>query len=263
MDAHKPFLYTGAACIILVMLWHLIPPPLPALAQIPIQTPTAGPDGRIIWIVKAGDSLLSISLITGVPVETLRAMNNLTGDNIIEGQKLLLGLGGPVEITYTPGPTSSPTPLLPTPSPKPGVANLCVILFNDRNGDSLRQEAEPSIPGGAINVNNRSGSFSKAENTGGGSDPICFKEIPEGDYTISVAVPVGFNATTDTNYAMKISAGDETYLDFGAQPNAETQAQAPAPTGSGRSPLLGIIGGLFLAAGLGLAIFASRLLKGH
>jgi hypothetical protein len=58
-----------------------------------------------------------------------------------------------------------------------------------------------------------------------------------------------------------LNAGDESYLDFGAQANSETLAQAPAPTGSGNSPILGIVGGLLLLAGLGLAIFAGRLLK--
>ncbi|MFC2055931.1 LysM peptidoglycan-binding domain-containing protein, partial [Chloroflexota bacterium] len=73
--------------------------------QIPIYTPTPGPDGRIIWIVKANDTLLSISLISGVPVDEIRGLNNLTSDTIYENQELLLGLAGPEEITVTPGPT--------------------------------------------------------------------------------------------------------------------------------------------------------------
>jgi len=59
------------------------------LGQSPIFTPTPGPDGRIIYIVKANDTLLSISLTTGVPVEQLRALNNISGDTIIVGQELL------------------------------------------------------------------------------------------------------------------------------------------------------------------------------
>lgn len=231
------------------------------LRQAPIYTPTPGPDGRIIYIVKANDTLLSIALTSGLSVDRLRALNNLTGDTIIEGQKLLLGLGGPAEPTFAPGLTSTPTPLLPTPSPKPGTGNLCVILFNDINGDSIRQSDEPSIPGGAISLNNRQGSISKTATTNAGLDAQCFEELPEGEYTISVAVPSGFNATTETNYTLKLNAGDESFLDFGAQANSETLAQAPAPTGSGNSPILGIVGGLLLLAGLGLAIFAGRLLK--
>jgi len=229
--------------------------------QVQIYTPTPGPDGRIIYIVKPNDTLLSISLLTGVPLDKLKALNNLTSDTIVVGQKLLLGLAGPAEVTFTPGPSPTPTPILPTATPKPGTAKLCVILFNDPNGDSIRQETEPSIPDGAISVTNRSGSVSLTATTPSGLNPTCFDKVPEGDYNVSVAVPAGYNPTTVNNFAITLKGGDTTYLDFGAQANAETLGNAPTPTGSGRSPILGILGGVLLLIGLGLAIFASRLLK--
>jgi LysM repeat protein len=230
--------------------------------QVPIYTPTPGPDGRIIYIVKTNDTLLSISLLMGVPLDKLKALNNLKNDTIVVGQPLLLGLAGPAEVTFTPGPSPTPTPILPTPTPKPGTAKLCIILFNDQNGDSIRQETEPSIPEGAISVTNRSGSVSLTATTPSGLAPTCFDKVPEGDYNVSVAVPAGYNPTTVNNFAISLKGGDTTYLDFGAQANAETLANAPTPTGSGRSPILGILGGVLLLIGLGLAIFASRLLKG-
>jgi LysM repeat protein len=231
--------------------------------QIPIYTPTPGPDGRIIYIVKPNDTLLGISLITGVSVDQLRGLNNLTTDTIYEGQKLILGLGGPVEVTPTLGPTPTATPILPTPSPKPGKGDLCILLFNDLNGDSIRQEDEPSIPGGAISFGNHTGSVSENVASGVGLEPQCFVDLPEGDYTISVAVPEGYNPTTETSYELPLKAGDKTYLNFGAQVNSLTAAQAPIipSPGSGRSPLLGVVGALFLLAGIGVAIFARRMLK--
>lgn len=235
------------------------------LYQVPIFTPTPEADGRIIYIVKANDTLLGISLVTGVPLDTLRALNNLTGDTIFEGQKLLLGLAGPVEVTPTAGPTPTPTPILPTPSPRPGQGTLCILLFNDINGDSIRQESEPSIPEGAISFGNRVGSVSQTMTTNAGEEHQCFPELPEGTYTISVAVPEGYNPTTETDYETPLKAGDETYINFGAQANSQTLAEAPvipAPEGR-RSPILGIIGGLFLLAGIGVAIFASRALRGR
>jgi hypothetical protein len=230
--------------------------------QIPIYTPTAGPDGKIIYIVKANDTLLSISLIMGVPVEQIRALNDLTGDTIYENQKLILGFSGPTEVTLTPGPTPTPTTVLPTPSPKPGSGSLCIILFNDDNGDSIRQTQEESIPGGAISINNRIGSVSLTVDTQGGTDPYCFKNLPEGEYTISVAAPVGYNPTTTNSYSVALKSGDITYVDFGAQANSQTEANATIlPSEGQRSPLLGIIGGIFLVVSLLLVIFASRLLK--
>lgn len=233
--------------------------------QVPIFTPTPQPDGRIIYIVKTNDTLLGISLITGVPVDTLRGLNNLTSDTIFEGQELLLGLAGPVEVTPTAGPTPTPTPILPTPSPRPGQGTLCILLFNDINGDSIRQENEPSIPDGAISFGNRAGTVSKTVTTTAGVEHQCFPELPEGTFTISVAVPEGYNPTTETDYETPLKAGDETYINFGAQANSQTLAEAPiipAPEGR-RSPILGIIGGLFLLAGLVVAIFAGRALRGR
>lgn len=234
---------------------------LPALAASPkqvvsIPSPTPGPDGRIIYIVQPNDTLLRISLLFGVTVDELRGLNNLTGDNIVVGQKLLLGLGGPSEATPVPGPSPTPTPLLPTPSPQAGTGDLCILLYNDLNGDAIRQETEPSIPNGAISINNRSGSVSQTVDTASGLDPQCFTKLPEGEYNISVAIPSGYNATTESNYTVGLRAGDQTYLDFGAQANSETLATAPAPTGSGRDPLLGILGGLLVFAGLGLGAYA-------
>lgn len=232
-------------------------------AQIPIYTPTPGPDGRIIYIVKDQDTLLSISLLTGVPVDQLRELNNLSGDTIFPGQELLIGLGGPAEITPTSGPTPTPTAILPTPSPKPGVGTLCVLLFDDINGDSIRQESEPSIPDGAISFGDRSGTVSQAVTTQAGTEHQCFENLPEGIYTVSVAVPEGYNPTTASDIEAELNALDQFYVNFGAQANSQTEAEAPsiAPSDGRRSPILGIIGGLFLLMGAGVAFFAGRMLR--
>jgi hypothetical protein len=235
----------------------------PVLQLTPFPTPTPGPDGRILYKVQPGDTLLRISLIAGVPLEELRGLNNLTGDNIVVGDELLLGLGGPSVVTPTPGPSPTPTPVLPTPSPKPGFGIICVILYNDRNGDAIRQEDEPSIPGGAISVSNRSGSVSLTAETAAGADPHCFPDVPEGEFSITIGVPEGYNPTTATNYILDLDAGDETSLGFGAQANTTTDVQSPAASEGGRSPLLGILGALFLLAGVGLAVFGTRLLRGR
>lgn len=234
-------------------------------AQIPIYTPTPGPDGRIIYIVKELDTLLSISLLTGVPVDKLRELNNLTGDTIHPGQELLIGLGGPAEVTPTSGPTPTPTAILPTPSPKPGVGTLCVLLFDDLNGDSIRQDNEVSIPDGAISFGNRAGTISQAITTVVGEEHQCFENLPEGIYTISVAVPEGYNPTTASDIEAELKALDQFYVNFGAQANSQTEAEAPSitPPEGGRSPVLAIVGGLFVLLGVGVAIFAGRLMRGR
>ncbi len=233
------------------------------LAQLtPFPTPTPGPDGKIIYTVQPGDTLLRISLIAGISVDELRGLNNLTGDSINAGDKILLGLGGPSQVTPTLGPSPTATPVVPTPTPKPGAGNLCILLYEDQNGNAIREETEVSIPGGAISINDRLGKVSKTTPTVEGTDPTCFQNLPEGEYSISVAIPDGYNPTTSSSYVVKLGAGDETYLDFGAQKNTAKLAEAPTPTGSGPSPLLGIVGGLFLLAGIGMAVFGTRLMRG-
>lgn len=232
--------------------------------QVPIYTPTAQPDGRIIYIVKEGDTITSIALINGISEDDLRGMNNIVGDIITVGQELLLGFGGPPEEIITPGPTPTPTISLPTPTPQAGFGDLCILLFNDLNGDSLRQEEEASIPGGAISIKNRVGTVSESVETGSGLEAHCFEQIPEGLFTISVAIPPGYNPTTNTSFDIELGAGDITYVDFGAQASSETVAQvAIIPEEGQKSPVLGIIGGAILLLGAGLALFASRLMKGR
>ncbi|HSF83529.1 MAG TPA: LysM peptidoglycan-binding domain-containing protein [Anaerolineales bacterium] len=236
----------------------------PSLQLTPFPTPTPGTDGRILYVVQPGDTLLRISLISGVSVDELRGLNNLAGDTIVAGQELLLGLGGPSQVSPTPGPSPTSTPLLPTPTVETGNGSLCILLFEDRNGDSIREEEEVSIPNGAISINNPSGSVSLTTATKSGLEHECFEELPEGEYSVTVAIPEGYNPTTPANIAVTLQAGDITYLSFGAQINSETQPESPEePAQEGRSPTWGIIGGLFLLAGAGLALFAGRLLKGN
>jgi hypothetical protein len=225
----------------------------------PFLTPTPGPDGRIIYIVQPNDKLWTISALAGVSLEELRALNNIVGEAVIvPGQELLLGYGGPAEQESPSGsitPAAEPTE---TATPLPGYGTLCVLLFEDFNGDAMRQEEEPAIPGGAISVSDRYGQVSRTADTIAGFDPVCFEELPEGEYNISVAIPEGYNPTTLMNYALELHRGDETYLDFGGQNASLAIASAPTSSAKGRSPLMGLVGGLLLAAGIGLGIYTWR-----
>lgn len=253
--------------VLMVIVFLSLTPPLLVHAShefqlTPFPTPTPGPDGRIIYIVQPNDTLIRISLISGVSMEELRGLNNLTDETIVVGQELLLGLGGPSVTTSTPGPSPTPTAVLPTPSPQPGFGNLCILLYNDRNGDSIRQGEESSIAEGAISVSNIDGSVSLTASTTRGDEAYCFEELPEDKYTVSVAVPDGYNATTESDYVITLNAGDETYLDFGAQVNSKSQSDDGIIVDSGgKSPILGILGGLLLLSGIGLGVFARRMFK--
>jgi hypothetical protein len=249
----------GAAVLWIGFKLPVAAAPLPQYTYVP--TPTPGVDGRIIFIV-TDESPWVIAARFNIPMEELRALN-MWGDNPITrpGDEILLGYAGPAEVTPTPGPTATPERALPTPTYEPGWGIICILLYKDLNGDSFRQEDEPSIPGGAISISNRSGTVSITENTVAGFDYQCFEELAEGTYTVSVAIPDGYNSTTLTNRTIDLAAGDITYLGFAAHANSAAVAEAPSPEEAGRSPWLGILGGIFLLSALVLTVFGGRLLS--
>ncbi len=263
----KVILTLGLIVSILVILpatFAVSASPQPQGAQ--FATPTPQPDGRIIYIVPAGFTCTQISLLTGVPVEELRVLNNLDADcTLQEGQQLLLGLGGPAAATPTEGPSPTPTSVLPTPTPFFGTGEICIMLYDDQNGDTIRQpDTEPAIPGGAASVTGANVAYSATKDTSEGLlDPdyqgVCFLDVPEGDFNISVAVPDGFNPTMLLNAEISLKAGQRIFVGFGAQSQSVTIAADPEQGGG--SPLMGVVGGLLLLAGAGLAFYARRLRK--
>lgn len=273
----KKHIFLGASLVLLILLisaqsYRTQAAPLAQLTVFP--TPTPGPDGKIIYIVQPSDTLWRISAITGVKIDTIRSLNNLgVNDAIIPGEKLLIGYAGPAGGAPTSGVIPTQAILTPSPTPAPGWGILCVLLYNDLNGDSMRQETEPSIPGGEISVSNRQGSVSLTAETpsGGAATTIvnptpqergytCFDQILQGEYLISVAAPEGYNRTTELNKTLQLEAGQTTEIAFGAQADSELEAQtAIIPESPRKSPVMGIIGGALLLAGVGLGIYATLL----
>lgn len=226
--------------------------PSPQLPQ--FATPTPGPDGRIVYIVQPGDTCLRIQLISGVPVDQLRILNRLDENCTLSiGQEILLGLGGPSGATPTldaSQPTFTPEP--PTPTPFPGLATVCVLVYDDLNGDSLRQETEVLISGGVVSITGTSGQFSSTLTSLGGIDPDCFQDVPEGTYNLSVGLPDNYFPTTTLNFELEINAGEQVFVGFGAQ-TAETTAVQTGDEGGAN--LLGIVGGVLILAGAGLGFY--------
>jgi len=225
-----------------------------SLSQSVYQTPTALPDGRVLYIVQPGDTCLRVSLLTGVTLDQIIKLNNLDVNCTINaGDKLLIGQAVSVAPTATAGPSPTSGPVTPTATPFHGNGEVCVAVYEDVNGDATRQDSEVIIPDAAVSLTDRLGTISKTATTTTTTDPLCFSEIPEGDYNISVAVPEGYNPTTVMNYALTVNAGDQALLDFGAQVSAQAVPLPPAE--GGHSPLLGLIGGVLLIVGAGLGVY--------
>jgi LysM repeat protein len=226
-----------------------------------IPTPTPGVDGRIIYIVQPGETCIRVAALNGISVEQLRQLNSKLDENcsLVEGQELLIGI---VSLAGTPTAGPSPTPAPPTASPTPftGTTEICVLLFDDKNGNSLREETEPAVSGGAVSVTENNGEYSAAQNTIIPADPtayqgICFSNVPEGSYNITVGIPENYNPTMNLNYSLDVHAGDRASIGFGIQSKAVV---VDPPNKPKTSPIFGILGGFLLLGGAALGYYAWR-----
>ena len=228
-------------------------------------TATPGPDGRILYVVVDGDSCLEVALLHGITVQQIRQFNTRLDENctLTVGQQLVVGLAQPE------APTAGPAPTLPSPTvtatPVSGTTEVCVLLFNDLNGDAVRQETELGIEGGAVSLTNLNGSYSETQNTVSAVDPdtllpvrSCFVDVPNGEYNVSMAVPDEYNPTMALSYTLNVKAGDLAEISFGAQSKTITVSEATDSQEGNRSSLLGVFGFLLLLGGAGLGYYAYR-----
>ncbi len=265
MNPKRFFILLILVSLLLLGLW------LPVNASSGLQqaptTPTPGADGRIIYIVQPGDGCFRVAALNNITVEQLRQLNSNLDENctLVEGQELLVGI---VSVALTPTLGAPPTAGTPTVTPTPlsGTTEVCVLLFDDSNGDALRQETEPAVAGGAVSLTENNGKYSAALDTVIPADPetyqgICFSDIPEGNYNITVGIPDNFNPTMELNYSLDVNAGDRAFVDFGIQSQdvvVDPGAAEENGDGGGRSMILGIFGALFLLGGAGLGYYAWR-----
>ena len=229
----------------------------PVNAQIYYYTPTAEANGNVYYIVKENETCEGIAALNMVDIAVLQALNNLSPEdcNTLQvGQQLLLGTVPTQMVTI--GPSATPTSNLPTPEPIKGYGTLCVYLFNDINGNAMAETNETTdtgLAGGEISITNKAGDYSRTGTTIDTGEALCFTEAPEGEYTISVAIPDGYNPTANQNYTINLKAGDTATVNFSAQASSTLPEVTQERSSSG---FLAIIGGLIVVAGIGLGVYA-------
>ncbi len=262
MNTKRFFIFLILISMLLFGLWLPVNA-APNLQQ--VATPTAGPDGRILYIAEAGDNCYRIAALNGITVEQLRQLNSKLDENctVIVGQEYLIGIIS-VAGTPTAGPSPTPAPPTATPTPFTGTTEICVLLFDDINGNSLRETTEPAVAGGAISVTENNGEYSAAQDTLIPADltayqGICFVDVPVGSYNITVGIPDNYNPTMALSTSLDVKAGDRAFVDFGVQSkDVVADPGAEAPGEQPRSPLFGILGAAFLLGGAGLGYYAWR-----
>ena len=255
------------------------PPAATSAPSVSDHTATPNADGQIIYVVQANDTLWGIAAIHGITVDELRALNGLTSDFISVGQNLIISQGAASAPSATPeagataepttegttdGATAAPTEAAPESTPitqvtatPAGTGLVCALIWDDANGNGVRDAAETLVLGGLLTVVDiTTGQQVQAFTTDDQALPHCFEEVPAGQYTVSSAPPPGYNPTTPGAHTLGVEAGSTSMLEFGIQPSAE-QAEA-TPAGSNRAlrtALLGAGGLMFLLLAAGVAGF--------
>jgi murein DD-endopeptidase MepM/ murein hydrolase activator NlpD len=265
MNVRAAFFLFLTAILLLLLVVAMPFDAVIASPQVQFLTATPGPDGRITYTVVEGDSCLQVALLHGITVQQLRQFNTRLDEDctLTVGQSLVVGLA------QAEAPTAGPAPTLPSPTvtatPVSGTTEVCVMLFNDMNGDAVRQETELGIEGGAVSLTNLNGSYSQTQNTSAAVDPdtlepvrACFVDVPSGEYNVSMAVPDDYNPTMLVSYTLTIKAGDRAEIGFGAQSKTITVSEPADSQEGNRSSLLGIFGFLLLLGGAGLGYYAYR-----
>lgn len=245
----------------------------------PFNTATPDANGYIYHTVRENEYCYTIAELYNTSVERIISLNNLDLDcTIFVGRTLLVAIVTatavpptaepvPAQPTFPPQeaqPTQPPADFVPEPTAMLDTGKVCIILFHDVDGNGMRTDGENFLYGGEVSINDRTGTVSRVSTTVAGdpdtTKPMCFEQLPPGEYNISIAVPDGFNNTTATNHAITVVSGETITIDFGAQ---EATPEDMNMQGEARalSPLLFILGGVILLSGLGLLFYMVRARK--
>jgi len=107
---------------------------------------------------------------------------------------------------------------------------LCVLKYNDLNGDATRDVGEPLLGGVRIIVRNSSGGIVGTYTTNGISEPFCFNNLTPGLYIVTEVIPSGYSATTPSRVGTFVFAGFATNVEFGNRLNTPTNTPTRTPT---------------------------------
>ena len=203
------------------------PPPTPTSGPSPTPraTPTPRPDGAVVHIVEAGDTLLGIALQYGTTVEELQKLNAGSigeGNLIVVGQELVISLPSR-------SPTPTPLPAPPTPEPTPvsgtppaeleaqesGDASICVLAYHDRDANSLRDtETEELLPNARFELTDASSVLGEYTSDGI-SEPYCFSGLSAGAYRVRQGAPPGYRPSSPAEWPAALAKGTSLELQFG------------------------------------------------
>jgi hypothetical protein len=168
--------------------------------------------------------------------------------------------------TFTPTPVNTPTPTAtptPTVTPTPVTSSICVLSFEDSNGNGKRDAGEGLLSGAVFTISN-DGRALDSYSSEGINEPHCFHGLEPGFYLVSGANPAGYESTTNNSWDVALSDGSTANIEFGNRliPSPTIAPKAiPSPSPTPETDLLTIRHAAY-GVGIIVVIVAGAILVG-
>lgn len=157
----------------------------------------------------------------------------------------------PTRPTSTPTPKPTPTPW-PTFTPTPVTGTICVVAFEDHNGNGVQDPADGRLSGALITVSNERGIVAEYL-TNGFDEPHCFQGLQPGQYFVSEVNPGGYRSTTHDDWSVSVVDVNRVHVTFGDY-LPEEPTPTPRPTATPLPPppstLSNLLEALYKASGV-------------
>lgn len=135
----------------------------------------------------------------------------------------------PTPPTSTPSPTPTLTPW-PTFTPTPVTGAVCVLVFEDHNGNGVQDPADGRLASALVTVSDERGVVAEYV-TNGFDEPHCFRGLAPGHYFVSEVNPGGYRSTTHDDWGVSVVDVTEIQVTFGDyRPEEATPTPRPTPT---------------------------------
>lgn len=119
----------------------------------------------------------------------------------------------------SPSPSPTPSPIAPppstlaapaptsTPTAQPAEGSICVLAYEDANGNAMRDGEERSLPGVLFSLQ-RGQEEIDAHVSQAAQEPFCFVNLPPASYVVQAVPPDSFRGTNPTNLSITLSSDE-------------------------------------------------------
>lgn len=226
----------------------------------PAPTALPRPDGAMMHVVKAGDTVFALAFQYDVPMDQILQLNGLTKDSIIRvGQELVISAPPPAAATpavenAAPAPMATSLPATAVVMVEPsGKTQLCVRAFEDQNADGVLSRSEALLKDTSFQVSDRSGQAIVSYTSDGMSEPHCFTRLTPGEYLVSVKPASGAQPTSDQRWSVVLDKGTTATVNFGSRLTTKNVASS-----SGAEGAIGLALAAVVLGGIGVMIYRQR-----